>query len=50
MPLQTKLLMGRKLTDTETEQLNAWMDYIDELSAIDTGTGKEATGLHCHHE
>jgi len=38
---QTKLLMGRKLTDTETSQLNAWMDYIDKLTAVDTETGKE---------
>ncbi|WP_058972656.1 tail fiber assembly protein [Type-D symbiont of Plautia stali] len=29
---QTKLLMGRKLSDTETESLNAWMDYIDVLN------------------
>lgn len=34
----TKLLMGRKLTDEETSQLNAWMDYIDEVMAIDTDT------------
>jgi hypothetical protein len=33
---QTKLLMGRKLTDTESASLNAWMDYIDLLSAVDT--------------
>ncbi len=29
---QTKLLMGRKLSDAETESLNAWMDYIDVLN------------------
>ncbi|HEC1253794.1 TPA: tail fiber assembly protein [Citrobacter braakii] len=35
---QTKLLMGRKLTDTESVSLNAWMDYIDAVTAIDTST------------
>lgn len=35
---QTKLMMGRKLTDKETSSLNAWMDYIDELNATDTST------------
>lgn len=33
---QTKLLIGRKLTASETEQLNAWLDYIDALDLIDT--------------
>ncbi|ECF2231911.1 phage tail protein, partial [Salmonella enterica subsp. enterica serovar Kentucky] len=32
---QTKLLMGRTLTDKEKSQLDKWMDYIDGLSAID---------------
>lgn len=32
---QTKLLMGRKLTDAETVSLNAWMDYIDVLNDTD---------------
>lgn len=32
---QTKLLMGRKLTDSESASLNLWMDYIDALGAID---------------
>lgn len=35
---QTKLLMGRKLTAEETEHLNAWMDYIDAVTAVDTST------------
>lgn len=35
---QTKLLMGRKLTTDETASLNAWMDYIDALEAIDVST------------
>lgn len=33
---QTKLLMGRKLTDKETASLNLWMDYIDALAQVDT--------------
>lgn len=33
---QTKLLMGRKLTSQETEQLNKWVDYIDALAEVDT--------------
>lgn len=32
---QTKLLIGRKLTDAETASLNAWMDYIDVLNDTD---------------
>ncbi|ORM66137.1 tail fiber assembly protein [Pantoea rwandensis] len=32
---QTKLLMGRKLSDAETESLNAWLDYIDVLNDTD---------------
>nr|WP_225614395.1 tail fiber assembly protein [Pantoea sp. PNT02] len=32
---QTKLLMGRKLTETEVSSLNAWMDYIDVLNDTD---------------
>ncbi|MBP2167714.1 hypothetical protein J2125_000906 [Erwinia toletana] len=33
---QTKLLMDRKLTDAETKSLNAWLDYSDALSAVNT--------------
>lgn len=32
---QTKLLMGRKLSDKESASLNAWMDYIDVLNDTD---------------
>lgn len=32
---QTKLLMGRKLTENEMHQLNIWVDYIDAVSALD---------------
>lgn len=38
---QTKLLMGRKLTDSEMAQLNSWMDYIDALAAVDTSTAPD---------
>lgn len=40
---QTKLLMGRKLTTDETASLNAWMDYIDAVTVIDTETAPEIT-------
>lgn len=40
---QTKLLIGRKLTDAETTALNAWLDYIDELNAIDANTSDSIT-------
>jgi len=30
---QTKLLIGRKLSDDELADLNRWMDYIDNLQA-----------------
>lgn len=32
---QTKLQLGR-ITDDEKQKLNLWLDYIDELNAIDT--------------
>lgn len=38
---QTKLLMGRKLTTDETASLNAWMDYIDAVTVIDTETAPD---------
>lgn len=40
---QTKLLMGRKLSDAESTQLNAWMDYIDAVTAIDALTAPDIT-------
>lgn len=33
---QTKLLAGRKLSESESAQLNIWLDYIDAVTAIDT--------------
>lgn len=39
---QTKLLMGRKLTTDEAASLNAWMDYIDAVTVIDTETAPDA--------
>ena len=38
---QTKLLIGRTLTDSESAKLNAWMDYIDAVQAIDTSTAPD---------
>lgn len=38
---QTKLLMGSKLTDAESASLNAWIDYIDAVTAIDTSTAPD---------
>ncbi|EGI3997966.1 tail fiber assembly protein, partial [Escherichia coli] len=35
--IQLKLQARRKLTLTETNRLNAVLDYIDELTAIDLG-------------
>lgn len=32
---QTKLMMGRTLTAAETESLNAWIDYSDDVTAVD---------------
>lgn len=34
--IQLKLRAGRKLTPEETAQLNAVLDYIDEVEAVDT--------------
>lgn len=36
--LQTKLLMGRALTDSEKDKVNNTLDYIDAVEAIDTTT------------
>ncbi|HHQ9377740.1 TPA: tail fiber assembly protein [Enterobacter roggenkampii] len=47
---QTKLLMGRKLTTDETASLNAWMDYIDAVTAIDTETAPDAISWPIHPE
>lgn len=33
---QTKLLIGRKLTDDEKSRLNAWLDYSDAVDAVDS--------------
>ncbi|WP_241586401.1 tail fiber assembly protein [Rosenbergiella epipactidis] len=38
---QTKLLLGRKLTDSESAQLSVWLDYIDTVNAIDTSTAPD---------
>lgn len=36
--LQTKLLMGRALTDEEKQKVTTALDYIDEVEAINTST------------
>ncbi|HHW8957216.1 tail fiber assembly protein [Morganella morganii] len=38
--LQTKLALGR-ITPDEKAQLNAWMDYLDELEAVDVSTASD---------
>lgn len=38
---QTKLLIGRKLSDAETKSLNAWLDYIDSVNAIQSNTSDD---------
>lgn len=38
---QTKLLIGRKLTTSETKSLNAWLDYLDALDVIDANTEED---------
>lgn len=32
---QTKLMLGRKLTEEESASLNAWIDYSDSLDSLD---------------
>ena len=41
--LQLKLQAGRKLTADETTKLNAVLDYIDEVNAVDTSTAPDIT-------
>lgn len=41
--LQLKLRAGRTLTTKETTKLNAVLDYIDAVSAIDTSTAPDIT-------
>lgn len=38
--LQTKLALGR-IKDDEKARLNAWLDYLDELEAVDTTTAPD---------
>lgn len=38
---QTKLMIGRTLSSAETAHLNAWMDYIDILQAVDTAASPD---------
>lgn len=32
---QTKLMAGRTLTEAQLNELNAWLDYVDALEAVD---------------
>ncbi|MEW3208560.1 tail fiber assembly protein, partial [Escherichia coli] len=41
--INLKLRAGRSLTPEETAKLNAVLDYIDELNALDISTGPEIT-------
>ncbi|OBU13297.1 tail fiber assembly protein [Morganella psychrotolerans] len=38
--LQTKLALGR-IKDDEKARLNAWLDYLDELEAVDVSTAPD---------
>lgn len=40
--LQTKLALGR-IKDDEKAQLNAWLDYLGELEAVDASTAPDIT-------
>jgi len=35
---QTKLLLGRKLTEGEVVELDKWLDYIEELESVNTSS------------
>lgn len=39
--IQLKLQAGRQLTVSETAKLDATLDYIDEVTATDTGTAPD---------
>ncbi|HEP1898709.1 tail fiber assembly protein [Kluyvera cryocrescens] len=39
--LQTKLLMGRQLTDEEKDKVNKTLDYIDEVTAVITDSAPD---------
>ncbi len=39
--VQLKLQAGRKLTEAETNRLNAVLDYIDAVEATDTSTAPD---------
>ena len=41
--IQLKLQSGRTLTDAETTKLNAVLDYIDAVNAVDTSTAPDIT-------
>ena len=41
--VQLKLQAGRKLTEAEINRLNAVLDYLDALEAVDTSTAPDIT-------
>lgn len=38
---QTKLLLGRAVSDTEKDYLNKWIDYIDKVQSLDVTESME---------
>lgn len=41
---QTKLLLGKELTEEQNKKLEAWLDYMDELEALDLTGVVDDTG------
>jgi Caudovirales tail fibre assembly protein. len=41
VPYQTKLLLGRELTDDEKAILDSWLNYSDAVSATDTSNAPD---------
>lgn len=39
--LQTKVMIGRALLETEKQTLNIWLDYIDQLTLVDVSAAPE---------
>ncbi|HBC0585236.1 TPA: tail fiber assembly protein [Enterobacter cloacae] len=43
---QTKLLTGKALTDEQKEKLATWIDYMDDLEAMDFSSIKDDAGFN----
>jgi len=39
--LQTKVMIGRTLMDTEKQTLNIWLDYIDQLNLVNVSVAPD---------